>query len=143
MRVESERCKRCGTSCLLARDLAANGKPQYFWWCAHCARVADPSRPFVAKEYIVRVLRDDPDTLPIITRYPELKNPKCEYHGCERTDTEYHHWAPRHLFTDAEDWPGSYLCGEHHPHWHRIMTPHMSQHRNGRAPARPKVTVIE
>jgi hypothetical protein len=76
-------------------------------------------------------------------RYPELKNPKCEYHGCERTDTEYHHWAPRHLFTDAEDWPGSYLCGEHHPHWHRIMTPHMSQHRNGRAPARPKVTVIE
>ena len=141
--MKSEPCKHCGLSCLLARDVAANGKPQYFWWCTGCARVADSSRPFLAKEYIVRVLHENPDTLPVVQRYPQAVNPTCEYAGCRRTDTEYHHWAPRHLFgLDGDNWPTSYLCAEHHPRWHAVVTPDMCKPTNGTrlaSPARAKV----
>lgn len=48
---------------------------------------------------------------------------------CERcgstTGTELHHWAPRHLFDDADAWPMSYLCPACHREWHQIVTPHM------------------
>lgn len=40
---------------------------------------------------------------------------------------EYHHWAPRHLFDDADEWPGDYLCRPCHQKWHRIVTPSMSR----------------
>ena len=39
---------------------------------------------------------------------------------------ECHHWAPRHLFADADQWPQSYLCGPCHKLWHATMTPRMS-----------------
>jgi hypothetical protein len=44
--------------------------------------------------------------------------------------TECHHWAPRHLFVDADDWPMSDLCGPCHKRWHEVVTPKMS-HQTG------------
>ncbi len=35
--------------------------------------------------------------------------------------TEYHHWAPRAIFNDANSWPGSYLCPGCHRAWHAAM----------------------
>lgn len=29
-----------------------------------------------------------------------------------------HHWAPRELFEDAEEWPTSELCKDCHRRWH-------------------------
>jgi hypothetical protein len=38
---------------------------------------------------------------------------------CGRTDAiELHHWAPWHLFRDADDWPTSLLCPDCHRLWH-------------------------
>lgn len=38
---------------------------------------------------------------------------------CGRKDAiEIHHWAPRHLFPDAENWPTSPLCPTCHRTWH-------------------------
>ena len=37
--------------------------------------------------------------------------------------TQYHHWAPQVLFTDAHEWPGSHLCQACHTRWHQVMTP--------------------
>ena len=48
---------------------------------------------------------------------------ECEFLGCTRRDTQYHHFAPRHLFDDADSWPGAYLCAYHHTLWHEIVTP--------------------
>lgn len=42
--------------------------------------------------------------------------------------TEVHHWAPRHLFDDADAWPTSPLCPTCHREWHRVVTPKMGQH---------------
>jgi hypothetical protein len=38
---------------------------------------------------------------------------------CQGTDIQLHHWAPKCLFGDeAELWPKSYLCRDHHNMWH-------------------------
>jgi len=42
---------------------------------------------------------------------------------CERcgstSDIQNHHWAPRHLFDDADLWPSSDLCQPCHTRWHQ------------------------
>lgn len=43
--------------------------------------------------------------------------------GYERV--EWHHWAPYHLFSDANDWPCSPLCRRCHTEWHNVVTPNM------------------
>ena len=50
---------------------------------------------------------------------------ECE--RCGETGVELHHWAPRHLFDDADGWPMGMLCRACHMEWHRIVTPKMSQ----------------
>ena len=44
---------------------------------------------------------------------------------CTRSSdgVELHHWAPRHLFADADWWPTSNLCRWCHGVWHSVMTP--------------------
>jgi hypothetical protein len=40
---------------------------------------------------------------------------------CGRTDAvEAHHWAPHHLFADADDWPTAPLCPACHRLWHVV-----------------------
>ena len=49
----------------------------------------------------------------------------CEVCG-EKGTTEFHHWAPKHLFGDeAYKWPTGNLCRDCHAKWHRIVTPNM------------------
>jgi hypothetical protein len=54
-----------------------------------------------------------------------------EHNACEKCGSpervEYHHWAPYHLFPDANDWPGSLLCWKCHRLWHSIVTPNMAK----------------
>ena len=45
---------------------------------------------------------------------------------CGSNGAQLHHWAPRHLFQDADQWPMSPLCVPCHTRWHDIVTPHMS-----------------
>ena len=37
------------------------------------------------------------------------------------TGTELHHWAPKAIFNDADDWPMSPLCPTCHRTWHQAM----------------------
>lgn len=32
---------------------------------------------------------------------------------------EFHHYAPRHLFDDADTWATGYLCVKCHQEWHK------------------------
>lgn len=52
--------------------------------------------------------------------------PPCERCGSQ-DGTERHHWAPHHLFSDADDWPTSYLCRQCHTRWHQVVTPNMAR----------------
>jgi hypothetical protein len=51
---------------------------------------------------------------------------------CERCGAHYaelHHWAPWHLFEDANEWPTAWLCRDCHTLWHSIVTPEMHRKR--------------
>jgi len=64
---------------------------------------------------------------PVIRNYAE-RSPDCD--RCGSSDgTELHHWAPRHLFEDAHQWPTSYLCRSCHTQWHSTVTPNMNRRR--------------
>lgn len=59
------------------------------------------------------------DGLTVEDDYSE-HNPKCV--RCGARGTQLHHWAPKELFEDAEQWPQSYLCRLHHQEWHDKVT---------------------
>lgn len=59
------------------------------------------------------------DSLSIEDDYSE-NNPECA--RCGARGTQLHHWAPKELFEDAEEWPQSYLCRNHHQEWHDKVT---------------------
>lgn len=46
--------------------------------------------------------------------------PPCARCGAT-TGTELHHWAPRAIFNDADNWPQSPLCPTCHRTWHQAM----------------------
>lgn len=46
----------------------------------------------------------------------------CGYRGCESTDVERHHYAPRNTFGfEADNFPCLPLCRDHHRYWHQKM----------------------
>jgi len=60
--------------------------------------------------------------LPVLeTRSSEPTGDTCSYMGCESTDIEWHHFAPRNTFADADHYPVMPLCRWHHHSWHQAM----------------------
>ena len=45
--------------------------------------------------------------------------PYCE--RCAAPHAELHHWAPRHAFDDADNWPTGWLCRACHRRWHATV----------------------
>lgn len=117
-------CGHCGKTAFYYRQYSANGAVTIVAHCNHCQRNATPGTAFHKKS-------DHPDfeTYEILSDYREQSEP-CAVSGCQNRDTEYHHFAPRHLFGEhADSYPGAYLCKEHHKNWHDIVTPNMSKRR--------------
>jgi hypothetical protein len=118
-------CKHCGGRNLTPyRQINGNGATVIILRCDNCGRNPDAAQPFQRKS-------DYPnfDTFPILQNYIINKEP-CAVLGCENTDTEYHHFAPRYLFgADAERYPREYLCRMHHKEWHDKVTPEMHKRR--------------
>jgi hypothetical protein len=48
------------------------------------------------------------------------KSEPCAHCGA-KTGSQWHHWAPRSVFADADSWPGAYLCPKCHENWHIII----------------------
>jgi hypothetical protein len=99
---------------LVAR-IIGNGSTQIVLRCASCERLA--SNPIDQKTLgprdweIARANRElltDPDR-------------PCARCGVWRNGVEWHHWAPRALFDDADQWPGCFLCVKCHKRWHTVM----------------------
>jgi hypothetical protein len=87
--------------------------------------VKDIDGKMFISHYHVNQAGIDIESLPVINDYRNGGTP-CAV--CGAPGTEYHHWAPRHLFPDADSWPGDHLCHYHHIDvWHAIMTPNMSK----------------
>lgn len=111
-------CTRENNVVALGRVLCRNGTEQFKAVCLECGGKGG-SLPFAD------VANIEADVVPLIAEH--VANP-CERCGSE-SGSELHHWAPRHLFDDADEWPQSYLCRDCHAEWHSTVTPKMSSSR--------------
>ena len=80
--------------------------------CPVCRRNPTPQRAFLPKANY------DLEKLPIFENLAK-DAPKCDVKGCINIGVEYHHYAPRHLFDNADDWLTGWLCKQHHAEWHK------------------------
>lgn len=123
-------CQRCHetVNAILVRNITMSGISQVYWWClAGSHPIAKPATQWISHEKIKKA-KINIDDLPVIRSY--LGSEVCA--RCGALNVELHHWAPRHLFDDAWDWPTNYLCKEHHALWHKLVTPNMTEVRNER-----------
>lgn len=126
----SWRCPRCGAKKgVLQQLIATNGVPQVSFFCGSCSLKTGP----IGHKKLI----DDGVIIDLVpTVVPEFVNkdfsPVCAVDGCYRTDVELHHWFPRHLWrgADGDNYPQSYLCREHHRHWHSRVTPEMHKNKS-------------
>lgn len=103
---------------ILGVILLGDGTCKYVLKCPQCKRhLGDPTKK-IAREMMRRGYR------PVIIRtYEPISYPPCAYRDCPNPGIDRHHWAPRNVFGDADcdNWPVSYLCKDHHRHWHAEM----------------------
>jgi hypothetical protein len=107
------------TVAALGKIRCSNGSIQYKAYCLECGGKG-ANFPYSDVEGL------DESRIPFLREHDVVP---CE--RCGSTEgSEYHHWAPVHLFEDAEDWPKSYLCRKCHLEWHAKVTPKMSTFRS-------------
>lgn len=110
-------CAACNQPARLVKGYASNGALRVWWHCDACDKNA------VRPGFCVK-LAGSPDSLPLMYDYRTTAEP-CVVCG-STAGTEYHHFAPRHIFgDDADKWPGAYLCRICHMLWHKTMTVHV------------------
>jgi len=107
------RCKYCGTEGKIYRAVNGNGAKVVVERCPACRRNTRPGNAFLSKNGY------DWESLPMFDDYTKYSDP-CSVKNCKNKDTELHHFAPRHLFSDAESWATAYLCKFHHDLWHKL-----------------------
>ena len=92
--------------------ICGNGSKQYKFRCVSCRRDLTGSIPH-------RLL--DVGTINSAIMYHDgTEVPPCERCGVEG-QSEWHHWSPRNIFPDSDEWPGAYLCRTCHARWHAVM----------------------
>lgn len=112
---ELTQLKRNHDIVLLGKTLLASGKGYHI-------AVMDANQSYTIKNFPHKKLPTDiRDKLPVVADY-RGNNPDCA--RCGASGTELHHWAPRHLFEDADQWPTSYLCNNCHKLWHDTIVKH-------------------
>jgi hypothetical protein len=98
---------------------------QVYWECLTHKGAIDNPRKYIAHEKL-KASNIDIESIPIVEDYSDQI--KCAVIGCVEIGGEYHHFAPKHLFSDeADNWPTAYLCLKHHRQWHDLVTPKMCE----------------
>ena len=99
--------------------IQANGNRAVVSLCRHCLKNETDVQPGVPHFRPHEGIRVADLSVIADNRRPELP---CAH--CGALGTEEHHWAPWHLFEDADAWPTSYLCAPCHRLWHRTIVGH-------------------
>ena len=112
-------CQHCRRAAQFYRLIISSGAEVVTARCV-CGRMPVEGKPFFSKSKYAwgdLPLADD----------MSLSAEPCAHCG-SKSGTEWHHWAPKHLFEDPDNWPGDYLCKPCHKYWHDIVTPEMRLH---------------
>lgn len=124
--IRTRHCEKCNrdTRAELVRTLSNSGVSMVYWRCIPCKRPITTKPKYISHD-LIRKENIDIEQLPIAISY--VGTEVCAV--CGEPGTEYHHFAPRYLFDDADRWPTAYLCKKHHKEWHDKVTPMMSAKR--------------
>ena len=96
----------------IERSLARNGQPIFYVKCGICDEQIRVRKGAAKQLHLQRGFE-------VFTGHDSTDwNPLCE--RCGAAGTELHHYAPRSLFDDADDWPTGYLCRPCHTKWHQL-----------------------
>lgn len=112
---EPRECRQCGGWYgTLGRLITRNGHTQLRYVCDHCSTLQLQNIPHATV--------DDLAAIPIVKDHSHrgaFNEGHCE--RCQQfADLDLHHWAPRSLFQDADDWPVALLCLDCHREWHHV-----------------------
>lgn len=105
------RCEFCGCEVGKFRQIHSNGAKVVIQRCLKCKRTPRHN------QFLPRDSVPNWESLPLAEDYSRNSEPCC-VEGCTEVGTELHHFAPRHLFKNADEWPTGYLCKTHHREWH-------------------------
>lgn len=116
-----------------------NGLRQYALYCQQSGWRGS----FIPLQLAAQIAASHDYTLTDIPVARDNRDGCCDGSGCQECVREpcarcgsfqqiqNHHWAPYHLFDDANDWPQSPLCAICHRRWHAVVTPNMHAKRAG------------
>jgi hypothetical protein len=106
----------CGCKCDIVVVISSTNVRQYRQRCTCCGHVSGRSIAYG------RLSPNQRAAAEVVYRSAPKEYEPCAYRDCRNVPTELHHWAPRALFPDADNWPQDYLCVKtHHPRWHKVM----------------------
>lgn len=122
-------CSYCnGNNVKLRRQIAANSRVDFMWYCLTCDRPAVKGKPFLAKSQIEAWQQSGKlkniDAVPIVNDYSV--SIVCEV--CGKNGAELNHWLPQAfsgMVDNFLDWPTGYLCKGCHDIWHELVTPYL------------------
>ena len=109
------KCSYCDSEIETYLFIFRNGTKAITKRCTLCHKVPDKKHPFLPVENYPNWQK-----LPIWKDNNRKWEIECALVGCHEKGTELHHFAPKHLFENADDWPQEFLCKKHHEEWHKI-----------------------
>lgn len=106
----------------------AKGGRQVNIWCMNCSYISKPQK----KELWPLILSEAEHVAVVKRNRKEHELHPCSYRGCQNYGDHRHHWAPRNTFgyIEADNWPTSYLCPEHHREWHNKMNGYRTNNKS-------------
>ena len=113
-------CSKCGSNDFeLGKKITQAGQLVYAFFCSKCHE--QNGHHIGHKRLTEKEKREAP-----LLKHAVFKDESCGRCG-KNHSLQRHHWAPYHLFEDADEWPVSYLCVDCHYLWHRKVTPEMAK----------------
>lgn len=87
--------------------------------CMHCTYTTSPLKKIYWHELFENALHK----ADMVRKRKAHELQRCAYEYCDNFGDHQHHWAPRNTFgvREADRWPTSFLCPEHHTKWHTTM----------------------
>lgn len=124
--IRTRPCQRCKTETIqeLSCAIKADQSKSFGWFCLTCKWWTEQKNGagfWISKEAI-EGFGVSLDSIRVVEIHDQPRCAKCGKRGSQE-----HHWAPKHLFKDADDWPKDYLCEECHTKWHDVVTPNMKE----------------
>jgi hypothetical protein len=116
------RCRCVETRFEVVRIRQANGASTWRLQCTKCRHVCAAS---ILHAKLPKPVRDEAR----LVRNAMDPSRRCARCGSSSKGVELHHWEPRDVFDDFDEWPKSWLCPECHKRWHERMDGYRRRNR--------------